>query len=128
MKVLFVVLLALAGVYGTIAAQRPAKLDASKLLGVWKVDLRSTPDAPAYYQEFEVTAVDGSTFTGMFYNSRIKNGRLNVEKGAIYFAFTTEDGSSAYNTAGKLVGDGLEGTTHSLGRKFLLPWAAEREK
>jgi hypothetical protein len=47
------------------------------LLGEWTIDLRPTPSAEGYCQNFEVTAVDGNTFTGTFYGSEIQNGLLN---------------------------------------------------
>lgn len=98
----------------------------SGLIGTWKVDLRPTPDAEPYYQEFVVTSVEGRTFEGRFYNTAIANGRINEDWGAIRFAFTTSDGSGPYNTAGLLAGETMTGTTHSLGREFLAVWTAER--
>ncbi len=50
----------------------------------------------------------------------------NTYWGQVHFAFTTSDGSGAYNTSGILVGTQLRGTTHSLGREFLAVWTAER--
>lgn len=102
-------------------------VDAGELTGTWQVDLRPTPDAAPYYQEFVVTSVDGTSFTGKFYNSEIKHGKINSEWGVVTFAFTTSDGSGAYNTIGQLKNGKLEGATHSLGRKFLMPWRGERK-
>ncbi len=109
-----------------LAAGAGADPAPSSLIGTWKVDLRPTPDAEPYYQEFVVTAVEGGTFTGTFYNTPIENGRINEDWGAIHFAFTTSDGSGPYNTAGVLMGTEMSGTTHSPGRDFLAVWTAER--
>ena len=73
-----------------------------------------------------VTAVDGQTLQGTFYGSPIENGRVNDAWDTVHLAFTTSDGSGTYHQTARLVGDRLEGTSHSLGRGFLLPWHAER--
>jgi hypothetical protein len=101
-------------------------VNASDLIGIWQVDLRPTPDAAPYYQEFVVTAVNGNSFTGTFYNTEIKQGKINTDWGTVSFAFVTSDGSGAYNTSGQLKNGKLEGSTHSLGRDFLMPWRAEK--
>ncbi len=98
------------------------------LIGTWKVDLRPTPDAEPYYQEFVVESVEGDTIRGTFYGTAIEHGRINSDWGTVQFAFTTADGSGPYNTSGILRGTRLEGTTHSLGREFLAVWSAERAK
>lgn len=110
-----------------VDAQQTPKLDTTKLIGTWKVDLRPTPKAPDYFKSFEVAKVDGNTFTGVFYGTEIQNGRINTDWETVYLAFTTEDNSGVYNHFAKLVGNRLEGASHSLGRKFLLPWRAEKE-
>jgi hypothetical protein len=109
-------------------AQQAAKVDPTKLVGTWKVDLRPNPEAPASYQQFEVKSIEGNGFTGTFYGSEIKEGRLNRDWETVYFAFTTYDGTGPYHHAGKLVGERLEGTSNSVGRKFLGVWRAERER
>lgn len=107
----------------------PPRPDAAKLVGTWRVDLRSKPGDAPYFQDFIVAKVDGNTLAGTFYQSEVADGRINTDWGTVHFAFTTADsqGRGTYNTAGRLVGDRLEGTTHSLGRKFLAVWTAERK-
>lgn len=105
-----------------------AEPDAAGLVGTWSVDLRPTPDADPYFQEFVVSEVDGNTFQGTFYGTALENGRINRDWGDLRFAFTTDDGSGAYHTSGTLVGDELTGTTHALGREFLSVWTATRAK
>lgn len=129
MKHLFLtVLLILSSAFYANAQQTAkTKIDLTTLVGTWKVDLRPTPDAPAYFQTFEIKKVEGNTFTGTFYGTEIKNGRFNQDWETVYMAFTSEDNSGFYNHFAKLVGTRLEGASHSLGRNFLLPWRADRE-
>lgn len=101
-------------------------VDATVLVGVWKVDLRPTPDAPAYLQEFVVSSVRGKTFTGTFYGAPVEQARINTDWGAVRIAFVTSDGSGPYNHSATLVGNRLEGLTNSTGRDFLSFWTATR--
>ncbi|MEZ5063774.1 MAG: hypothetical protein R3B81_03520 [bacterium] len=103
------------------AAETPSPGD---LVGTWRVDLRPTPDADEYWQEFVVRSVDGHTFEGTFYGTELRDGRLNTDWGAVYFAFVTEDGSGEYHTSGVLKDGRILGTTHSIGREFLAVWKA----
>lgn len=100
--------------------------DARLLEGRWRVDLRPEPGADEYFQEFVVSGVDGTSFEGRFYGTAIGNGTLNVDWGEVHFAFTTRDDSGEYHTSGRLDGNVLRGTTHSIGREFLAVWSAER--
>jgi hypothetical protein len=97
------------------------------LLGTWKLDLRPTPDAPPVEQEFVVASVDGDSIVGTFYRSPVQNAEFNGAWGPLHVAFTTSDGSGVYHHHAVLVAPGrLEGTTHSLGRGFLMVWRAEK--
>lgn len=98
----------------------------SELIGEWKVDLRSKPGDKPYYQMMVIEAVDGNGVKGKFYNSEIRDGRVNVDWGTLHFAFVTSDGKAPYNTAGRLVNGRIEGTTNSIGRGFLAVWTAEK--
>ena len=111
----------------TLLVRAAAPPDPSELAGTWQVDLRPTPDAAPYYQPFIVTAVEGKTFTGTFYQSEIEEARINTDWDGVYFAFVTRDGSGVYHTAGRLVEGRMEGTTHALGRDFLSVWMGERQ-
>ena len=105
-----------------LSANEFDKPKAEDLFGVWQVDLRPTPDAEAYYKDFVVKSVKGREFTGTFYDSPISNGRINTDWNAVYFAFTTSDGSGNYNHSGVLRDGKLEGLSHSIGRGFLGVW------
>lgn len=107
--------------------QTASKTDLSKLVGTWKVDLRPTPDAAEYFQEFVITKFDGKTFTGTFYGAPIKGGVVNTDWETVYLAFTSEDGSGLYAHFATLEGNKLKGATNSTGRGFLMPWRAEKK-
>ena len=106
------------------APQKIAAPDATALVGTWKVDLRPTPDAGEYFQEFVVTSIDGKTFQGTFYGSPISQGRINTDWYAVRVAFVTEDQSGPYNHSAVLKDGKLEGLTNSTGRNFLSYWSA----
>jgi hypothetical protein len=104
-----------------------AQISADRLPGTWIVDLRPTPDAEPYYKEFVITAVDGNSFSGTFYDTPISEGRVNTDWGKLRIAFMTEDGSGPYYHAAVLEGDTLEGTSNSTGRDFLAYWSAVKQ-
>lgn len=120
--VLTLLLFSLAGV----ALASFAGPDGNTLVGKWKVDLRPTPDAPAYFQEFVVKTLDGKTIAGTFYGTEFEGGLINTDWGAVSFAFSTQDKSGVYNHSGRLKDGKIEGLSHSTGRKFLAVWTATR--
>jgi putative lumazine-binding protein len=101
--------------------------EASGLIGTWVVDLRPTPEAPAYLKKMIITAVEKGALRGRFYDTEMSEGRVNGDWGAPRFSFKTGDGSGVYHTHGVLRGDRIEGTTYSEGRKFLSVWTAHRD-
>ena len=109
----------------------PAELtfasDPAELVGTWMIDLRPTREADPYLVELVIEAVDGTGFSGTYYNgSPISDAKFSTSFGVLRFAFITNDGSGPYHTTGQLRNDQLTGTTHSLGRGFLMPWRGER--
>ena len=109
------------------STQEMPEPEAGDLVGTWEVDLRPTRDAEPYLQEFVVTSVGEPGFEGSFYGTAIEEGRLNLDWGAVRFAFVTSDGSGPYNHSGTLRNGRMEGMTHSLGRDFLSYWTATRK-
>ena len=107
-------------------ASRPSIAE-DLLLGTWKVDLRPTPDAEPYYQEFVVTAVQDGSFSGTFYGAPISQGRVNKDWGKLRIAFVTTDGSGPYYHSATLEDEGLEGLSNSTGRGFLAYWSAVKQ-
>ena len=111
-------------------AAEPTAPPPETLVGTWTVDLRPTPDAPAYLKKLIITAVADGKLEGNFYDgSPLQFGRLNrAATPMLCFAFSTDPGEGAYFTSGRLVSaDRLEGMTLSTTRGFLLPWTAVRE-
>lgn len=125
-------LLALGAFACVTAAPAGAQVTAGKapsvndLAGEWSVDLRPTPEAPAYLKTMRLIVSAGQVVSGSFYDSEITKGRADAKKGRACFAFTTSDGSAPYQTSGCLAGDRIEGQTWSEGRGFLLTWTAVR--
>ncbi len=98
------------------------------LEGVWVIDLRPSPDAEPYTQEFKVTEVSGNTFQGIFYGSRLEEARINRNWDQLYFAFSTKDGSFAYYHSGYLKDGVLYGISYCPGREFVQPWTGVRKQ
>jgi hypothetical protein len=110
-----------------VASGAQAQSGGELLAGTWTVDLRPTPDAPAYTQSFLVVADTSAPFQGSFYGSPVQNVVVNQDWGALRIAFTTSDDSGVYHHVAVLDGTRLEGTTHAVGRGFLAVWTATRE-
>jgi hypothetical protein len=127
MRCVALLCLALLAASCSTTGQNPANVDPSGLIGRWKVDLRPTPTAPEYFQEFVISEVSGKTFIGAFYGTPITQGRINADWGAVYFAFETADNSGPYHHSGVLRGNRMEGLTNSAGRNFLSYWTATRQ-
>ena len=109
------------------SAPAPAPVDPSALVGTWTVDLRPTPDAPAYTQPFRVSAVhDDGTLDALFYGAPVQVARYNADWDVLHVAFVTRDNSTRYLHAARLVDGQLHGTTHAVERGFLSVWTAEQ--
>ena len=118
-------LLSLALIASCAAPNQDKKpVDPQGLIGAWKVDLRPTPSAQAYFQEFVVSSVKGKSFAGTFYGAPIEQARINTDWGTVRIAFVTSDQSGPYNHSATLIGSRLEGLTNSTGRDFLSYWSA----
>ncbi|MEM7084206.1 MAG: hypothetical protein AAF465_15865 [Pseudomonadota bacterium] len=102
--------------------------DASQLIGVWKVDLRPTPESDAYFSELVITMVNERTFSGTFYGTPVTQARINTDWFQVRIAFVTKDGSGAYHHSAVLSGATLEGLSNSVGRDFLSYWSAEKDE
>ncbi|KQS03627.1 hypothetical protein ASG11_04665 [Sphingomonas sp. Leaf357] len=105
-----------------LAQQKP------DLAGEWTVDLRPTPQAPAYLKPMTLIVATDGTLTGAFYEHPIDLGRAGATNGRPCFAFRTQDASGPYQTSGCLVGDHIEGQTWSEGRHFVLTWRANHTR
>jgi len=97
------------------------------LIGIWTIDLRPTPDAEPYFQNFQVDRISGNTFQGSFYGSIVEDARLNRNWGKLYFAFTTRDQNHAYYHSGYMENGKLSGISYCPGRDFVAPWTGVRD-
>lgn len=134
MKYAFLVLLSFSCWMNSFAQQgAAAKEMAAKdplvqpLLGTWVLDLRPSPEAPAYLKDFVVQAFTADALKGVFYDTPFNNGRIHTAWGKLYFAFTTADGSGTYYHSGYLEGGKLYGMSFSPARQFVLPWTGVRK-
>jgi len=93
-----------------------------QILGTWKIDLRPTPEADAYFQEFVVTKINDNVLEGSFYGSPISNGLVNFNWNLIYFAFSTSDASSDYYHSGYIADGKVHGISYCPNRNFTAPW------
>lgn len=115
---------------GAVQAQAPSMAAPTSLVGSWTVDLRPTPEAAPYLKKLVITADAGGRLEGHYYDgSPIQAGRHTVSAGLeTHFAFFTDPGEGAYQTAGRQVSrDRLVGMTLSTTRGFLLLWEATRD-
>ena len=98
------------------------------LLGQWKIDLRPTPEAEAYYQTLEITTIEDNMFEGTFYGRAIKDGFINTQWKRPYFSFTTSDASNDYYHSGYVEDGRIYGISYCPNRKLTMPWKGELEK
>ncbi|WKK67112.1 hypothetical protein [Lutimonas zeaxanthinifaciens] len=112
-----------------LIAQEETNSNESKneLIGNWKIDLRPTPDAEAYFQNFVVSSIDENSFTGTFYGSEIEESLINDYWPKIYFAFSTADQSNEYYHSGYIENGKVYGITYCPDREFTAPWTGEKE-
>ena len=96
------------------------------LAGIWEIDLRPTPDAPDYFQPFEVVEASERSFQGTFYGSPIEGALINDAWDKLHFAFTTKDRSKPYYHSGYLDGGVLYGMTYCPDRGFTAPWTGKK--
>lgn len=100
---------------------------ANELVGEWVVDLRASPDAVPYLQDFKVSKLTEKSFKGSFYKSKIHDANFNTDWELLHFAFITKDQSNTYYNSGYLKDGVLYGKTHCPKRDFVIPWTATKK-
>ncbi|MFY0603494.1 MAG: hypothetical protein JXQ93_06060 [Flavobacteriaceae bacterium] len=90
--------------------------------GIWKIDLRPTPESKEYFQLFEIKKIKKNIFEGTFYGSTFKKGLLNTKWDRVYFSFTTSDASNDYYHSGYFLDGKIYGISYCPNRKFTAPW------
>jgi len=97
--------------------------DLSALKGVRTLDLRPSPSAEPYLQEFKILEVKNKDFSGTYYGSNFENGIFNTQWDKIYFGFSTSDQSSSYFHSGYIEKNKIFGVSYSMERHFIVPWS-----
>lgn len=108
-------------------SENDKELQIELLKGEWKIDLRPTPSAEAYYQSFSIREVTGNRFEGTFYGSEVQEGLINRYWDRLYFAFSTSDGSNEYYHSGYMTDGKLQGISYCPGREFAAPWSGTKQ-
>lgn len=92
------------------------------LEGIWRIDLRPTPNSEPYIKDFKITKIKGGKFSGVFYGSEFSNGLINNEWDKLYFAFTTKDEKNQYYHSGYILNNTIYGISYCPGREFVSYW------
>ena len=108
-------------------AQRVKELENS-LEGTWKIDLRQSPDARAYFQSLTIERVNNKTFQGEFYGSKIEKALVNTEWDNLHIGFATKDKNNTYYHTATLRKGVLRGKTYCPQRGFVAPWTGKLQK
>ena len=84
--------------------------------------MRPDPKSPPYLKDFVIKIKKGNNFSGIFYDTKFDNGKLNLNWEKIYFSFATKDKNSSYYHSGYIDGNKILGITFSPERNFTMPW------
>jgi hypothetical protein len=109
------------------ATTQPAPPAPGQLSGTWDVSLQYSATEPQSSTVMVLNVSAAGTLTGTFYDSPFEDAEFSLRGKTLAFGAVTSDGKAAYNHSGRLVGDRIEGQTHSLGRDFLMIWTATRQ-
>tara|TARA_Y200000002_G_C22087746_1_gene417286 strand:- start:18 stop:353 length:336 start_codon:yes stop_codon:yes gene_type:complete len=103
-------------------------VDLNVLIGKWKLDMSPQDKTDSNFAMMNITKIEDSTFEGEFYREgvKIKNAQINTQLGVIYCALVSGDNSGIYNTTFYYKNGMLQGTTHSIDKKFLAVWTATK--
>jgi hypothetical protein len=104
-------------------------LDLNLLKGDWILDLSPENDADTNFAKMTITSVGENALEGAFYRDgvKIREGRVNTQRGIMYAALVSGDNSGTYNTSFYYKDGILYGTTHSIDKGFLAVWTATKE-
>ena len=105
-----------------------SEINLNDLVGSWKLDMSPQDNTDSNFAMMNITKVEGNTFEGEFYREGVKitNAQINTQLGVVYGALVSGDNSGTYNTTFVYKNGMLEGTTHSIDKKFLSVWTATK--
>ena len=114
---------------GTSSAKnvvQSTEINLNELVGSWKLDMSPQDNTDSNFAMMNITKIEGNTFEGEFYREGVKitNAQINTQLGVVYGALVSGDNSGTYNTTFVYKNGMLEGTTHSIDKKFLSVWTA----
>ena len=115
-------------IYSFSASPSLTEPDPTQLIGEWKLDMSPENRSDTNFALMRITHIEGNSFSGTFYREgvKIQEGRINTQRGIIYGALLSADGSGDYYTAFYYEEGILYGSTHALQRKFLSVWTATK--
>ncbi|MBC8753365.1 hypothetical protein H2O64_01700 [Kordia sp. YSTF-M3] len=104
-------------------------VDISLLKGTWKIDLSPEDTTDANFAKMVITEVGKNSLNGYFYRDgvKIREGRINTQRGIIYAALVSGDNSGTYHTSFFYKEGLLYGSTHSIDKDFLAVWIGTKE-
>lgn len=103
------------------------KVGALSIQGTWIIDLRPTPESEPYLKEFKISSIENTNFSGEFYDTKIKNGHLNLNWDKVYFGFIINDASNSYFHSGYIEENMIYEISYSPERKFTDPWSGKKK-
>ncbi|WNJ18394.1 hypothetical protein [Pontibacter sp. G13] len=103
--------------------------DPQALVGHWEIDLTPENGLDDPTAIMIVKKVSDKSFSGTFYREgvKIREGRINTQRGIVYGALVSGDNSGDYNTSFYLKDGVLYGSTHAIDRGFLSVWTAVKK-
>ena len=103
-------------------------IDLNVLVGKWKLDMSPQDKTDSNFAMMNITKIEGNSFEGEFYRQGVKitNAQINTQLGVIYGALVSGDNSGIYNTTFYYKDGMLQGSTHSIDKKFLSVWTATK--
>ena len=103
--------------------------DLQELVGLWKLDLTPEKSDDSNFAMMEITSIDTKSVKGTFYREgvSIEEGRVNTQRGIIYVALVSRDGTGQYNSSFYYQDGKLYGSTHAIKRDFLAVWIATKD-
>lgn len=107
---------------------KTVNLDFSLLKGNWTLDLSPEYKTDTNFAKMTITHVSENSLEGTFYRDgvKIREGRINTQRGILYAALISGDNSGTYNTSFYYKDGILYGTTHAVDKDFLAVWTATK--
>lgn len=128
MKIINVLLFSLLVLIPASMRAQSTDIDLNVLVGKWQLDMSPQDKTDSNFAMMNITKIEDKTFKGEFYREgvKIRNAQINTQLEVIYGALVSGDNSGIYNTTFYYKDGMLQGTTHSIDKKFLAVWTATK--